>query len=406
MEAHRPCPQCGQEIPPEHKTCPRCAEVGGWWTLPRDTVLLLSFPVLVLFFVVTGFAARFYHAKQRALAEEWYVRGEADLKGGRAPQAIEDLHTALVYSRDNTLFRQRLAQALIAADRRDEARVYLLNLWEREPGDGTVNLELARLAVHKGNFGDAVRYFHNAIFGVWEENPEQQRRKVRLELCEFLLSRGARREAQAALIELAGDLPKDPRLYTHVGSLFLRAEDYNRALAIFRQALQLERRQPAALAGAGEAAFQMANYRDARRYLEQAVRADPENQRASQLLETARTVLNVDPFRRGLSSAERARRAVQAFQQGLERLRKCSQTRAEALEGPQPMTELQVIYARAADMRPRIRERTLRRDSGLLMSAMDLVFDIEEFAARACGSPTGTDLALLLVARQHGGAEP
>ncbi|MBI1984448.1 MAG: tetratricopeptide repeat protein, partial [Acidobacteria bacterium] len=273
MEPARASPSTdGQPLGPEKASAPPRAQTGGWRAFPREHALLLSFPVLLVLFVVTGIAARSYHAKQRSLAVEWHGRGEVDLRAGRAERAIEDFRTALVYSRENALYRLRLAQALIAANRADEARAYLLTLWEREPGNGTVNLELARLAAGKGKIGEAARYYHNAIFGVWEENPEERRRQVRLELCQFLVSRGARNEAQAALIELAGDLPKDAALYASVGALFLRTEDFARALELFKQALDINRRQKAALAGAGEAAFQMANYGEARRYLERAAR--------------------------------------------------------------------------------------------------------------------------------------
>jgi predicted Zn-dependent protease len=207
--------------------------------------------MLVLMFTLTGFATKVYHSNQRRQAEEWYRRGDVDLKAGRASKAIADFRNALVHSRDNWLYRLRLAQALLAANQMEEARAYFRTLWDRRPADGTVNLELARLAVGDRNIAEATRYFHNAIFGVWEEDPAGQRRRVRLELCEFLLSCGAKSEAQAALIQLAADLPKDPRLYARVGDLFLKAEDYSRALDAFRQALRLDRQQVTALAGAG-----------------------------------------------------------------------------------------------------------------------------------------------------------
>jgi tetratricopeptide (TPR) repeat protein len=405
MELTRNCPRCGQTIPPDRATCPRCNPTARWLVVSREHVLLLSFPALLVLFVVTGFASRSYHAKQAALAVEWHLRGEADLKEGRAEQAIEDFRTALVYSRDNTLYRLRLAQALIASSRPDEARAYLLNLWELEPGDGTVNLEMARLAAGKGDIGEAARYYHNAIFGVWQENAEERRRLVRLELCQLLVNRGAKNEAEAALIELAGDLPKDPGLYSRVGGLFLRIEDYAHALAMFRQALALDRKLEPALAGAGEAAFQMGNYSEARRHLERAVRANSKNARAAQLLETSNLVLEIDPFARGVSASARARRVVRAFQQAMERLTSCAQKRGEVLEGPPPLTELQTLFARASKMRSQVRESSLRRDSELMLSTTHFVFEVEEYAVRACGPPAGLDLALLLIGRMREGKE-
>ncbi len=97
-------------------------------------------------FAVTGIAAKFYHAERDSLARQWYERGAADLRAGRPATALEDFRTALVYSRGNDLYQLRVAQALIAANQPEEARAYLLSLWERTPGSGIVNLELARLA--------------------------------------------------------------------------------------------------------------------------------------------------------------------------------------------------------------------------------------------------------------------
>jgi tetratricopeptide (TPR) repeat protein len=406
MEKERRCPRCQEVIPWGEAECPLCIERGTFLqSLPRETILLLCVPLLAALFAITSTAAKIYHSQQRALAQEWYLRGEAGLKAGRAPEAIEDFGRALAYSRNNRLYRLRLAQALQAANRPEEAGPYLLNLWQHEPGNGTVNLELARLAVRRGEASAAIRYFHNAMYGVWEKDPEKERRQVRLELCEYLLSRGEQEAARAALIELAADLPKDASLYAHVGTLFLKAEDYSQALGIFRQALNLDPSQRTALTGAGEASFRMANYRDARRYLERAVRLNPQDTSATQRLEMTNLILSLDPLERGLSAQTRARRVVFAYQQAVERLRACALKRGEALEGQQPVTDLQTAYARVMQIGPKARETVLRRNPDLLMEAQELVFEVEELTARDCGYPAGVDLALLLIARKHGSAE-
>jgi len=406
MEEDRRCSQCGKVIPSDQVGCPSCAANGTFLrSLSRESVLLLCVPVLAALFAITSTAAKIYHSQQRALAQEWYLRGEADLKSGRAPEAIEDFGRALAFSRDNRLYRLRLAQALQAANQPEEAGPYLLNLWQHEPGNGTVNLELARWAVRRGEASAAIRYFHNAIYGVWEKNPEDQRRQVRLELCEYLLSRGERQAAQAVLIELAANLPKDASLYTHVGTLFLKAEDCSQALGTFRQAFNLDPSQQTALTGAGEASFRMANYRDARRYLERAVRLNPQDTAAVQRLEMTNLILSLDPLERGLSAQTRARRVVLAYQQAVGRLRACAQKRGEALEGQQAVTDLQTAYAHVMQIGPKVRETVLRRNPDLLMEAQELVFEVEELTARDCGYPAGVDLALLLIARKHGSAE-
>src|SRR5712691_1007165 len=99
MEGDRPCPTCGQLIPFGQSECPSCSErKGTLWSLERESLVLLTFPALVAFFVVTGFAARAYHSKEKHLADEWYARGEADLGAGRPASALDDFRTALIYS--------------------------------------------------------------------------------------------------------------------------------------------------------------------------------------------------------------------------------------------------------------------------------------------------------------------
>ena len=103
-------------------------------------------------------------------------------------EAVADFRNALAYSRDNDLYRLRLAQALMADHRPQEARSHLLSLWEKEPGDGTLNLELARLAAMWGDTPQAVRYYHAAIYGVWPDEPMAHRWQIRFELSEYLLA--------------------------------------------------------------------------------------------------------------------------------------------------------------------------------------------------------------------------
>jgi tetratricopeptide (TPR) repeat protein len=375
-------------------------------TSDRDTTLVLSLFGLVILFAVAGVTARFFHAKEQSLGREWYARGQADLQAGKPQVAIVDFRNALAYSRDNALYRLHLALALTAANRIEEARAHLLSLWERQPGDGTVNLELARLAARQGKVADAERYFHNAIFGVWPGNPDEARRDVRFELCDFLLAHGLKTEAQAALIELAANLPKDAELYARTGALFSQAGDYGRALDEFRAALAIDSGHLAALTGAGEAAFKMADYRTARHYLERAARLDPQNASTSHRLATVNQILSIDPLARGLSARERASRGVHAYEQAAARLEACAAKLKQVTGGAAPDTEIQAFSERVSALRPKVRWGTLARDPDLLTRTMDLVFAVEDATESKCGPASGLDLALLLLARQRGGAEP
>ena len=151
-------------------------------------MLLLSLLLLALLFAITATLARTYHAREEGLVSEWFQKGNADLAAGKPAQAFEDFRNSLSYGPENPDVQLRLAEALLADGRFTEARSYLLNLWDRAPGSGQVNLDLAHVSMQTGDVDQAIRYFRGAIFGSWEKDPAIQRRKIRLELCEFLLS--------------------------------------------------------------------------------------------------------------------------------------------------------------------------------------------------------------------------
>jgi len=372
----------------------------------RETVLLGSFALLIILFAITGLADRMYKSKQESLADEWFERGERALEAGEAEQALEDFRTALAYQPDNTLFRLRLAQALVAGHRLDEARSHLLTLWRDEPGSGTVNLELARLAVEEGKTQEALRYFHNAIYGVWEQNPAAQRRDVRLELCQFLVRVRALPQAQSELIALAAVLPRDTTWHARVADLFMSADDLPRAFAEYRTALEIDRHNPQAVLGAGEVAYRMEDFRQALPYLERAARLENASRRAKDLLETTRLIVSLDPYERRLTRAEANRRTLDGFETASARLEKCAKSSSSSGQAPPPFLGLSDLSERVRRLRHRARPGVLDRNPQVRAELIELISEIEEQTARTCGAPSGPNLALLLISRKHGGSEP
>jgi len=367
----------------------------------------MIFALLVLMFVTTGFMVRVYHGVESGLAQDWYTRGEEDLRAGRTSDALTDFRTSLSYSHDNEQHQLRLAQALISAGNPEktgtEARTYLLNLLEHEPGNGTVNLELARLAARDHAVSDASRFYHGAIYGEWADDAIVKRRAARLELVQFLLDFGQNDSARAELIALAADLPPDPVLQTKVGTLLLRVAGHDDALKLFRLALTEDPLLATALAGTGECYFKNHDYAQAERYLARALERDPHLAQAAAMRDTAQAVLNLDPFNRRLGNLERARRATLAFDSAISRLQSCASQKGIDLKaaGSDP---LQALYAETTDLQPRAKERYLSSDSALLSQVMDTAFGIELASAHACGEPQGEDLALLLMAQEQGGS--
>ncbi len=405
-EGDRLCPRCGQLIPAEQTECPVCTKPRGFlWSLERETLVLVSFLMLAVFFGITGFVVQRYHASQQALGGRWYQRGEAALKANHPEEAAEYFHTALVYSRDNDIYQMRLAEALVEANRLAEARVYLQSLLERQPGSGQVNLELARLSAKSHDITDALRYYHTAVFGAWIDNPGEHRLEVRIELCRFLLENNLNNEAEAEIIALQTELPPDARLHAEVGGMFMRVGDYRRALGEYQRALRLNSRQPGAWSGAGEAAFQLGDYLAARRYLQRAVEENPKDTEAAEKLEISRLAVEFDPFERRLSERERSLRAIAAFHQALSRLKHCAQSRGISLQAQQSAGPFSDIYSQAIKIQPKVSLTNLRRNSDLVSGVMDLVLQMEETAQQACGTPPPVDQALLLVSRTRGNTE-
>jgi thioredoxin-like negative regulator of GroEL len=387
-------------IPWGEQECPVCGKRSRYlWSLARNELILLSFLILIILFVVTSFLVKAYLAKERALAQQWYASGERELQGGHPESALQDFRSALVYSQNDSGIELQLANALAAAGHRAEARAYLLGLWDQQPGNGTVNLELARLAAKTGSVPEAIQYYRVASYGLWEKNSGEHRRQARLELAEYLLSVGEKAQAEADLMALAADWPADPDLATHAATLLLNTGDYEHASLLFRQALRLRPTSAPALEGAGETSFEMGNYQDARRFLSRAKRQGSLSAHSQSLLETSTLILEIDPLAPRLDGQERVRRVLQAFSQSMARLNACAAARGVSLANGPPTSDLQKLHALALALQPKVRARDLARNSDLLLKVTDLVFEIEKLTERECGEPQGMDLALFLLSR-------
>jgi tetratricopeptide (TPR) repeat protein len=359
-------------------------------------VLIAWCVALVPALLITLAASRAHLHEQERLSVEWYARGDERLRAGDADAAVEAFRTALAYSREEPDYRHRLAQALIAAGRSDVARTHLLALWERQPGRGVVNLELARMAAGRQDVEAAVQYYQQAVHGAWEGDAAGHRRTALFELARLLLARGRHAEARIELLSLAGDLPNDPGLHVEVGGLLLEAQAAADALAVFERALRLEPRHAGALAGAGRAAFTLARYGAAEPYLRRAVAAGAED--VGGLLAVAREIRALDPQARGLSSLERARRVARLFALAVDRLERCA-PKPDAGQPPAGPAELHDLWPFVDRLRPRVRERLLRNDPELTRAALDVAFDVAGRADARCGPATAADQALVLIGR-------
>ncbi len=369
----------------------------------RPAVVIASLTVLAVigFAGVTRLVNRFGE-QQKALARHLYEQGLAEQRAGKPELALEHFRAALTYSHDNFQYQLSLARALRDSGRTSESETYLVNLWERSPQDGAVNLALGRLAARENLLDQTIQYYHNAIYGVWPSDADENRLNAWFELAEFLLRQNARPQAQAELITLSAELSHRPDLQLRVADLFVRAQDYPHALLEYQQVLQIDRENPRALAGAGEAAFSLARYRTAARYLEAAVAANPQDISRAQMLQISKLILDEDPFGRGISTSERNRRIRSIFEEAGKRLEACPNSLAASSSGA-TLTAVSPLQARWMEMKTKLARLGLRGESGLADEVMDLVLQIEQQTAR-CGM-TPQDHALLLLAQNRAGVE-
>jgi tetratricopeptide (TPR) repeat protein len=355
---------------------------------------LLLVIILIIGFAVTGVIARGFKARQQGLAERWYARGVRDLADGQPARAVDEIQTALAYAPDNDAYRLKLALALMRSGKLDEARVHLTSLWEQRPGDATVNLQLARVMARLGDSQDALRYYHGAIYGVWEGAPLQNREAVRFELAKYLLSAHQIPGAQSELIALAAELPRDSKQQVKLGDLMMDAGEPDRALTAYKDARKADRNNPQADAGAAQAAFALRRYAEARDYARLALKIQPDLEEAQLLEKQAQLVLSADPYASGLNVRARAARAQVAYETASDRLAECFSNRTDPA--------LEALAAQQKTNFKRIRAITLQRDPDLLDSVVHWAYQVETASEGTCGAPTGIDAALLVLAHNAG----
>jgi tetratricopeptide (TPR) repeat protein len=383
------------------------------WTLPK--LVPRSAPVILIILTLaaaTGFAAvghlvARFTANQQARGRKLHELGLEDAKASHYDDAIAAFRAALTCDPTNSQYQLSLARALRDSNdprRLDEAESYLIALWQRTPQDAAVNLALARVAAHRGSVEDATRYYHNAMYGVWNSNPDANRNKARIELIQFLLKKNAAANAESELMALAASLPSDATSHLEAAQLFAAAHDYPSALAQDEEVLRLDPANANALAGAGEAAYRAGNYATAERYLRAAVAVNSQNPDLRQLLESTQIVLRASPFRTHLSDAERNRRIIAAFAQAEDRLTKCAQQTGVDLNSTASASPLSRLQARWIAAKPDLEHLRSPGETDLPDALMDIVFQIEQQTVTPCGQPQGLDLALLLISRERAAA--
>jgi tetratricopeptide (TPR) repeat protein len=369
----------------------------------REAFLFASLVLLLLAIGFTAFVTRMYHMQVHTLADSWFTKGEASYQSGDAAAALADYRNALVFSPNNPQFQFHLAQALAATGRDNEARSYLLNLLSESPGSGEVNLELARIATRQNSMTDSLRYYHGAIYGVWDTDPIGMRWQIRRELSEYLLEHGGGKQAIAEILQLDDNTPPgDVERLKIAAGLLSSAQLWTRALSAYRSVLAADKTDADAIAGAGRAAFELGKYGEATEYFDQLSREKAADPNIAQIATSSRQVLAADPFLSGLSADEQASRTAAALAFAQARLEQCARQSGESLTSAPPSSPLQKAFAENEAMQKNSSRRILLQHPERMDAAMSLVFKNVNLAAQECGAPQGADRALWLLGRSRG----
>ncbi len=370
----------------------------------RDTVTFFSLTLITaVLFAITLFLFRSFASHREELAQRWSERGRAALSSGHPDQAIVALRTALSYSPGNRSYELLLAQALGDAGRLDESYNYFLGLWETQPGDGFINLRLARLAAAKKDMQSAVNYYRGAIYGTWEGDGPVRRREVRLELSRYLIAHHDLSGARTELLVAGGNAPDDVGLALTIAPLLEQAGAPADALNYYRKVLARDPENRIALEGAGSLEYGFGNFEEAYRLLERAERdhvaegAGSSNlsPQLTTMMENSARILALAPWKE-LSDRERVVRALAARDIAKKRFDGCNAQVATASGIPSP---LQALAARWVSKEATVNRAALLGDHAMQEAVMRLVFDTEVQTSQICGAPAGDDAMLLLLAK-------
>lgn len=365
--------------------------------------LLTLFLITAVIFALTWLLHRSFVDHREELGRRWKARGEQALSAGHPQSAIDALRTALGYVPDRGT-EIELATALADAGKTTEATAYFSTLLDSAPGDGTINLQLARLAARQGNEASAVLHYQEALDGTWQGNGYDRRREVRLELADYLIARHKDDQARTQLLIAAGNAPDNPEIKMQIAGMMEKANDPESALGVYRPLAARRGAPVAALSGAGRTAFELGLYRAAADSLSRALTHSeaeslPESERDADrgMFAAADRIQLLFPAD-DLPPRVRAERILALRSTAHARLAACSAQPAGATTPGDLMDRWNQLPAH-------LTVNGLEQNPELEQAIFRLVCDTETVTASACGPPKGDDALILRIAKNPGAVE-
>jgi tetratricopeptide (TPR) repeat protein len=375
----------------------------------RDALTFLSLALITaVLFAVTSFLFHSFASHRAELAERWAARGRAAIALGHPDQAIVALRAALSHAPGERSYELLLAQALADAGHTEEAYNYFLGLWETQPGNGFINLRLARLAAKKNDMQAAINYYRGAIYGTWEGDGIVRRRDLRLELARFLIAHHDLSSARTEFLVAGSNAPDDLGLALTLAPLLEQTGAPHDALNDYQRVLAREPNNQQALEAAGRLEYGFGHFEEAYRLLERARKehdASAPNQPwppdLQAMLDASSQILGIEPSKK-LPATERVSRILRARDLAKKRFDSCN---AQVSAKSELQSSLQNLAARWMSKEATINRRALLNDAGEQDAVMKLVYDTETQTSQICGAPTGGDALLLMLAKSPKAAE-
>lgn len=401
----------------------------------QDGLALVSLAAITFAIaVMTYFFFNSFRQHRRVLEKRWFARGQVALANGHPDAAVESFRSALSLSASNKSYEMALAEALAAAGKTEEAYAYFSILHDAEPGDGYLNLQLARLEVRRKNAQAAISFYRSALNGAWGGQGAALRLQIRLELAKYLLSQGRTREAQGELLTAEGNSLDNPQALYQIAGLLRQARDPSDSLGAYQRVEHNRQTRPAlamkAMLQEAQTTMAIGQYKRAALALERYTakerlhpRASPpqDERQAAQQLAQLRGMLQLIPFY-GLQPRQRAKRILLAAGIAHKRVADCltqlqlqTQSQAPSQSAGQPgpaqmsppavtpqamagLAQLTALGSQWQQMGP-LTAKTIAADSAVEQNVMDWTSKAELLTAQLCGAPTGTDALLLRLAQ-------
>jgi len=377
----------------------------------QDTLSLLSLMgISILIAVLTYFFFHSFREHRSVLEKRWFARGEQALAVGNPKGAVQDFRSALALSTANPTYELALAEALADANRNVEAFAYFSSLHDAKPGDGYLNLQLARLAVKRNDSRQAIDFYRNALTGLWYGQGTERRFQIRLELAKYLMSLGRTLEAQGDLLAAEGNSLDNPAKLLEIADLLRQAGDPSDAWTAYRRVeLHAGAKPPqvlqATLAGA-QMSIALGQYKRAALALERyeaRARQHPEASTAEKKQSVQRQLAQLQRLLQlipadTLPPRQHAERVLMDRNIAHKRSLSCAAQMQAASTPNEDSTSLAVLEAQWKQLGPMTVEK-LANDPALQQTLIAWTNQTEVLTEKLCGSPSGDDALLLKLAQ-------